>query len=191
MAGETYLEKVTLGELSAHNGAIVLEAYNCCWPEQFRREAEKIRRALGPAALSVEHVGSTSVPGLCAKPILDILLLVADADQENSYVPALTGAGYILRIREPEWFQHRMFKGEEPAVNLHVFSRRCPEAMRMLAFRDWLRTHDGDRERYASAKRRLAGRRWRYVQDYADAKTDVIREILRHARCQNEMISPN
>src|SRR5699024_6065729 len=116
------------------------------------------------------------------KPILDILLLVADADREEDYVPGLTAAGYALRIREPDWFQHRMLRGTDPAVNLHVFPAGCPEAARMLAFRDWLRTCREDRDRCAAEKRRLAARQWAYVQDYADAKTAVVREILERVR---------
>ena len=154
---EDYLKQVTVGEVEAHGGPIRLCPYDPRWPEQFRREAEKIRAALGDRALAVEHVGSTSVPGLCAKPILDILLLTADADREADYVPALTAAGYALRIREPDWFQHRMLRGTDPAVNLHVFSGGCPEAARMLAFRDWLRACPADRDRYADEKRRHAG----------------------------------
>ena len=179
---EEYLKQVTVGEVEAHGGPIRLCPYDPRWPEQFRREAEKIRAALGDRALAVEHVGSTSVPGLCAKPILDILLLTADAGREPDYVPALTAAGYALRIREPDWFQHRMLRGTDPAVNLHVFSAGCPEAARMLAFRDWLRTCREDRDRYAAEKRRLAARQWAYVQDYADAKTAVVREILERVR---------
>lgn len=108
---EDYLKQVTVGEVEAHGGTIRLCPYDPRWPEQFRREAEKIRAALGDRALAVEHVGSTSVPGLCAKPILDILPLTADAGREPDYVPALTAAGYALRIREPDWFQHRMLRG--------------------------------------------------------------------------------
>ena len=179
---EAYLKQVTVGEVEVHGGPIRLCPYDRRWPEQFRREAEKIRAALGDRALAVEHVGSTSVPGLCAKPILDILLLTADADREEDYVPGLTAAGYALRIREPDWFQHRMLRGTDPAVNLHVFSAGCPEAARMLAFRDWLRTCRADRDRYAAEKQRLAARPWAYVQDYADAKTAVVREILERVR---------
>ena len=179
---EAYLKQVTVGEVEVHGGPIRLCPYDRRWPEQFRREVEKLRAALGDRALAVEHVGSTSVPGLCAKPILDILLLVADADREEDYVPGLTAAGYALRIREPDWFQHRMLRGTDPAVNLHVFPAGCPEAARMLAFRDWLRTCRADRDRYAAEKRRLAGRQWAYVQDYADAKTAVVREILERIR---------
>ena len=95
------------------------------WPQQFALEASKIRAALGEGALLLEHVGSTSVPGLAAKPILDILLIVANSADEASYVPALEHAGYVLRIREPEWFEHRVLKGADPAVNMHVFSPGC------------------------------------------------------------------
>ena len=179
---EAYLKQVTVGEVEVHGGPIRLCPYDRRWPEQFRREAEKLRAALGDRALAVEHVGSTSVPGLCAKPILDILLLVADADREEDYVPGLTAAGYALRIREPDWFQHRMLRGTDPAVNLHIFPAGCPEAARMLAFRDWLRTCREDRDRCAAEKRRLAARQWAYVQDYADAKTAVVREILERVR---------
>lgn len=129
----------------------------------------------------MEHVGSTSVPGLCAKPIIDMLLVVADSADEQSYVPALEAAGYRLRIREPEWFEHRLLKGPDVDINLHVFSAGAPEVGRMLRFRDWLRSNEADRERYARAKRSLAQRVWRHVQHYADAKTSVIQEIMDRA----------
>jgi GrpB-like predicted nucleotidyltransferase (UPF0157 family) len=111
---DEYLQKVTVGELKQHNAPITLAEYDPRWPEMFEREANRIRSTLGNKALRVEHVGSTSIPGLCAKPIIDILLVVADSSDEPSYVPALEAAGYTLRIREPEWFEHRLFKG--PAV---------------------------------------------------------------------------
>ncbi len=163
------------------SGAILIADYDPRWPQDFEREAEKIRAALGPRALVVEHVGSTSVPGLAAKPVIDILLVVADSADEDFHAPALSAAGYALRIREPEWFEHRMFKGTEPEVNLHVFSAGCAEIDRILLFRDWLRSHPDDRELYQETKLALAGRDWRCVQDYADAKTQVIREIMDRA----------
>jgi GrpB-like predicted nucleotidyltransferase (UPF0157 family) len=103
---------------------------------------------LGSKALQIEHVGSTSVPGLCAKPIIDILLVVKNSADEPSYVPTLEAADYILRIREPEWFEHRMFKGPDTDINLHVFSEGTSEINRMLQFRDWLRSNDADRDKY-------------------------------------------
>jgi GrpB-like predicted nucleotidyltransferase (UPF0157 family) len=124
--------------------------------------------------LRVEHTGSTSVPGLPAKPIVDIVLAVADSAKEGEYVPALEKAGYQIRIREPGWYEHRMFKGPGTDVNLHVFSSDCPEIDRMLAFRDWLRINAIDRELYARCKRVLAQRYWKYTQNYADAKTAVM-----------------
>ena len=130
-------------------------------------------------------MGSTSVPGLPAKPILDVLLQVPDSADESSYVPALLRLGYRVRVREPEWMEHRVLSrrltdGDHHSVNLHVLSPQLGsgEIARMLGFRDWLRTHDDDRERYAAVKRELAARRWRYIQDYADAKSGVVEEIL-------------
>ena len=124
----------------------------------FEREADRIRAVLGSRALRIEHTGSTSVPGLAAKPIIDILLVVADSADEGAYLPALEAAGYVLRIREPDWHEHRMFKGPDTEVNLHVFSSGCPEIDRVLMFRDWLRTHAADRDLYARTKLALARR---------------------------------
>jgi GrpB-like predicted nucleotidyltransferase (UPF0157 family) len=114
---------------------------------------------------------------LIAKPIIDIVLVVADSAREEAYVPALEAAGYTLKVREPEWFEHRMLLGREEDVNLHVFSAGCTEVARMVRFRDRLRSDPADRERYAAEKRELASRQWRDAQDYADAKTGVISEI--------------
>jgi GrpB-like predicted nucleotidyltransferase (UPF0157 family) len=175
------IRAVTIGELPEHNAAIDLAEYDPEWPRLYEREAERIHAALGPKALRVEHVGSTSVPGLAAKPLIDIVLVVADTRDEDAYVPPLLAAGYVLRIREPDWFEHRMFKGPDTNVNVHTFSEGCEEIDRMVAFRDWLRTHDDDRDRYLAAKRELAQRQWKYVENYADAKSAVVREIVSRA----------
>lgn len=163
----------------------MIEDYNPAWPDWFEHDRARIAAALGPAALSIEHAGSTSVPGLPAKPIIDIVLQVEDTADEDVYVPPLEAAGYPLRVREPEWLEHRMLRrrGEPHDVNLHVFSPRyaTEEINRMLTFRDWLRTHDADRLLYATTKRGLSTRDWRYVQDYADAKTAVVEQILARA----------
>jgi GrpB-like predicted nucleotidyltransferase (UPF0157 family) len=158
--------------------AVQIVDYDSRWPGLFDLEAKRIRAALGRAALRIEHTGSTSVPGLAAKPVIDILLVVADSAAEDAYVPALERAGYILRIREPEWHEHRMFKGPETETNLHVFSDKCVEIDRVLAFRNWLRAHPKDRDLYASVKRELAKKAWDSVDEYAAAKTAVIEEIL-------------
>lgn len=162
-------------------GKIAVVDYDPAWPELFAAEAAKIRQVLGSAALAVEHVGSTAVPGLAAKPVIDINLTVADSADEAAYAPALEAAGYRLIVREPGWFEHRMFKGAEPAVNLHVFSAGCPELARMRRMRDWLRASPQDLALYAATKRKLAEGEWALVQDYADAKQEVIDHIMARA----------
>ncbi|HKQ87130.1 MAG TPA: GrpB family protein [Candidatus Acidoferrales bacterium] len=159
--------------------------YDARWPGLYKREAAKIRAGLGNRALRVEHVGSTSVPNLAAKPVIDVLVVVSDSRDEGEYTSALNRAGYELRIREPEWHEHRMFKGSEPEVNLHVFSKGCIEIDRMLLFRDWLRTHPADQNLYANTKRELAMKTWESVQAYADAKTSVIEAILARAQADH------
>ena len=168
------LQKVTVGERKPHNAPVTLLEYDPEWPNQFDREASRIRSVLGNKVLQLEHVGSTSVPGLCAKPIIDILLVVIDSANETTYAPDLEKAGYTLRIREPEWFEHRLLKGPDTDINLHVFSEGASEVNRMLRFRDWLRSNNADRDKYAIVKRHLAQRQWRHVQHYADAKSAIV-----------------
>jgi GrpB-like predicted nucleotidyltransferase (UPF0157 family) len=160
------------------DGPIPLAEYDTGWPGLFDREAARIRSILGDRALRLEHVGSTSIPGLAAKPIIDIVLVVADSAEEAAYVSPLVAAGYVLRIREPGWFEHRVLNGPDTKVNLHVFSDGCPEIARMLAFRDRLRAHDDERRRYEDTKRELAARHWVYVQDYADAKGEIVEAMI-------------
>jgi GrpB-like predicted nucleotidyltransferase (UPF0157 family) len=176
------LAAITVGPLERLDGPVTLVESNPNWPALFDREAARIRQALGSRALLIVHVGSTSVPGLVAKPIIDIALVVADSGDEPAYVPALEAAGYRLRIRTPDWEEHRMFKGPDADVNLHVFSPGSSEVARMVSFRDHLRADAADRERYAAEKRRLASRQWAYVQHYADAKTRVVEDILLRVR---------
>jgi GrpB-like predicted nucleotidyltransferase (UPF0157 family) len=154
--------------------SILIVDYDPRWPKLFLNEESRICAALGPNALRVEHVGSTSVP--------DTLLVVQDSADEESYAPALERAGYVLRIRESHWFEHRMFNGPEAQTNLHVFSLGCLEIDRMLLFRDHLRSHAADRDLYQRTKQTLAQREWGSTQDYADAKTAVVKEILGRAR---------
>jgi GrpB-like predicted nucleotidyltransferase (UPF0157 family) len=184
MAGdrsEERLAAVTIGERIPLNGTIRIVPYDPEWPAKYAQLELRIRRALGAKVLMIEHVGSTSVPNLAAKPIIDIVLAVADSADETTYVPPLEQAGYVLRIREPHWFEHRMLKSPVIDGNIHVFSQGCAEIARMLAFRDWLRMSDADRKLYENTKRELAGHIWRYTQDYADAKTEMVREILGRA----------
>ena len=179
---EEQLEAVTIGEPQVIGGPIELVDYDPAWPDLFAREAGRIAAALGEGAHRIEHVGSTAVPGLAAKPILDILLAVADSADEDRYVDALSAAGYVLRIREPDWYQHRMLKGASPIVNLHVFSEGCPEIERMLLLRDWIRSNKADCALYERTKRELAQGEWKYIQNYADAKGAVVEEIIGRAR---------
>jgi GrpB-like predicted nucleotidyltransferase (UPF0157 family) len=169
------------GTVTPHNAQVYLAPYDPTWPEQFEGEAAKIRAALGDGALVLEHVGSTSIPGLPAKPILDILLAVADSSDEASYVPALTAQGYRLHLREPDWEQHRVIKGDQPLVNLHVFTAGSREIARMTAFRDRCRNVPEERQLYLDTKTALAGRVWRHVQHYANAKGDVVEAIIARA----------
>jgi GrpB-like predicted nucleotidyltransferase (UPF0157 family) len=122
------------------------------------------------------------VRGLPAKPLIDINLVVSDTTDEDAYVPPLVAIGYELRVREPDWFEHRMLRGFDPPVNLHVFPRDCAEVAQMLLLRDWLCTHEDERDLYARTKRELAAKEWKYVQNYADAKSEVVQEILQRAR---------
>jgi len=136
-------------------------------------------------AAVVEHVGSTSVPGLVAKPILDVLLLVPDPADEAAYVPRLEAAGFLLYVREPGWHEHRFLRAHDPEVQVHVFAVGSSEAERMLLFRDRIRAHEGDRRLYEETKRRLAVQHWERVQDYADAKSEVVEAVIARARAEH------
>ena len=176
------IQASNVGVPAVLNQPVLIVDYDHEWPKLFEREAARIRAALGHHVLSVEHVGSTSVPELAAKPKIDILLVVANSADESTYVPSLEDAGYTLKIREPDWYEHRMLKGPDTDVNLHVFSQGCEEIERMLLFRDWLRSHPDDRRIYEQTKRELARQSWKYMQNYADAKSAVVAEILARAQ---------
>jgi GrpB-like predicted nucleotidyltransferase (UPF0157 family) len=160
------------------DGPITLVDYDPDWDALYLREAARIRAALSERLLLIEHVGSTAVPGLTAKPKVDIVVAVIDSSIESDYVRALEARGYVLRIREPDWHEHRLFDGPDTVVNLHVFSEGCEEIERLLRFRDHLRRNETDRMLYASTKRALARQTWKYTQNYADAKSMVVEEIL-------------
>jgi GrpB-like predicted nucleotidyltransferase (UPF0157 family) len=174
------LQAITVGERLPHNAPITHAAYDPRWPAMYEREADRIRAALGEKVVSLEHTGSTSVPGLAAKPIIDITLEIPDTADEDAYVALLEKAGYVLRIRESD-DDHRLFKGPDTDINLHVYSAGNPEVQRMVGFRDWLRTHPDDRELYERTKRELGARTWRHVQHYADAKSEVVEAIIARA----------
>ncbi len=149
------------------------------WPERFAAVRERLVGALGERALRVEHIGSTAVPGLAAKPLLDVLVVVADVEDEDAYVPALEGAGFVLRVREPE---HRMVRTPARDVHVHLYEPDHPAVRAYLDLRDWLRVDAADRALYAATKRRLAAQAWSDMNAYADAKTDVVQAVLGRAR---------
>jgi GrpB-like predicted nucleotidyltransferase (UPF0157 family) len=154
------------------------------WPQQYERLAARIREALGWRVLQLEHTGSTSVPGLAAKPVIDIDLIVADPDREQDYVPALERAGFRLVVREPWWYGHRCLRGDEPRCNLHVSGFDSPEPVRKRLFRDWLRCNPEERERYAAAKQQAAAAanaNGEHVMQYNARKEAVVREIYQRA----------
>jgi GrpB-like predicted nucleotidyltransferase (UPF0157 family) len=148
---EERLRGVIIGEVEPQ--AVVVADYDPAWPERFRREEAKIRKALGGAALRVEHIGSTSVPGLASKPIVDVLLVVEDSGDEASYLPALEETGYVLHVREPDFDEHRMFRTPEKDVHVHIYSAGSKEIECYLLLRDHLREDEQDRELYARTKR--------------------------------------
>lgn len=156
--------------------SVSLTPYNPQWPQRFQALAADIRAALGNRALEVDHIGSTSVEGLAAKDVIDIDLVVADPRDEDAYVPALERLGYVLQIREPSFHEHRALRLADPAANLHVFGPDCPEVIRHRMFRDWLRTHPEDRDRYQEAKQ-AAIPGGGNVMDYNRRKENVLRDI--------------
>jgi GrpB-like predicted nucleotidyltransferase (UPF0157 family) len=178
---EAALRAAWVSEPPRLTGPVVIADYDPAWPALFEREAGRLRNVLGAEILLLEHVGSTSVPGLAAKPVIDILLVVADPADEGRYLPPLEQAGYRLVIREPGWHEHRALKGPDTNINLHVHGPASPEIERHLRFRDHLRADDADRELYQRTKRELAARPWTYIQQYADAKSAVVEEILRRS----------
>lgn len=157
---------------------IEIRDYDSNWPRKFETYAKIVSAALGNTALTIEHIGSTSVPGLAAKPIIDILVVVPNSANESAYVTQLEAAGFVLRVREPEWNEHRMFRTPEKDVHVHIYSIGCPEIERNVVFRDQLRQNRADRIRYEQTKRDLAARDWSDMNEYAKAKTEVIESII-------------
>jgi len=184
MADES-LETGLIG--GAEKREIEIVDYDTDWPKKFETHAKIIADAIGGSALRIEHVGSTSVPGLAAKPIIDILVVVADSADESAYLPQLEAAGYVLRVREPDWNEHRMFRTPEQDVHIHIYSAGCQEIERNLTFRDRLRRNIDDRSRYEQTKRELAAKEWPDMNAYADAKAEVIESIIAASQAAGEL----
>lgn len=147
------------------------------WPATYAVIAARVRAALGDRVLALEHIGSTAVPGLVAKPVIDIDLTVADSADEAAYVPDLEADGWVLRIREPDFEQHRLLRIERPECHLHVWSPGTPEPQRHRLFRDWLRAHPDERDLYAAAKLAAAGQGFTDGMHYNNAKAGVVYDI--------------
>jgi GrpB-like predicted nucleotidyltransferase (UPF0157 family) len=177
------LDRVLIG--GRERRTIVIADYDPGWPHRFEQEREKIARALGVRAQLIEHIGSTSVPGLAAKPIIDILVTVDEAEIEDDerLVADLQAVGYVLRVREPG---HRMFRTPARDVHIHVFANDSDEIERDVLLRNRLRRSAEDRALYAATKRELAQRDWSDMNYYAEAKTEVIQAILSRAREDRE-----
>jgi GrpB-like predicted nucleotidyltransferase (UPF0157 family) len=173
---DDYLDQVLIG--GREPARIVVVDPDPHWADRFGALAARVRRALGEAA-RVEHIGSTSIPGLAAKPIIDMLLIVEDAADEDAFVPALVAEGFVLRVREAG---HRMLRTPERDVHLHVYGEGAQEIQDYRDLRDWLRHDLTDREMYAAKKRELAEREWQDMNYYAQAKDEVVALILAHAR---------
>jgi len=167
-------------------GPITIVDYDADWPRKFEAHVNIISGAIGSRALRIEHIGSTSVPGLAAKPIIDILVIVANSADESAYLPPLEAAGYQLRVREPDWNEHRMLRTPEKDVHLHLYSTGCKEIERYLTFRDRLRRNLKDRVRYEETKRSLATKEWADRNDYANAKSEVIESIIASSQADGE-----
>jgi GrpB-like predicted nucleotidyltransferase (UPF0157 family) len=163
---------------------IAISTHRDSWAARYLQTASRIRAALGPRVLELEHVGSTAVPGLAAKDRVDIDLIVADPADEDAYVPDLTAAGFTLQTREPDWYQHRCLWTAGHDINLHVFGPDCDEFLRHVLLRDWLRVHQADRDRYAARKWEAAAEHPLSMPNYVAAKADVIVSILREAGCR-------
>jgi GrpB-like predicted nucleotidyltransferase (UPF0157 family) len=173
---DRYLEGVLVG--GPERRPIVIADHDPGWAVRFEHERARIQDALPGVAQRVEHIGSTSVPGLAAKPIVDILLTVADPEDEASFAPALERAGYVLRLREPG---HRMLRTAAVDVQVHVLAQGDPEADRYVLFRDRLRAGAEDRVAYERLKRALARRYVDDVNRYADAKSAFVEAVIARA----------
>ncbi|MGH8860919.1 MAG: GrpB family protein [Jatrophihabitantaceae bacterium] len=175
-------DAITVGRVDASDEArwrrrVVVSPYSPDWPDHYERVAEAVRAALGARVVSIDHVGSTSVPGLAAKPVIDVDLLVVDSAEEDAYVADLERAGFVLVIREPDWEEHRAFSFDDPRANLHVFSSGSVEARRHLALREWLRTHEADRHAYGALKQDLADEGFTDVMLYNNGKSGFIYDL--------------
>lgn len=159
--------------------AFELHEYDDRWADTYAVNRDRIRQALGGFDALIEHIGSTSVPGLAAKPIIDIVVAVDDITAEEDYLDALLASGYELRVREPG---HRLVRTPSRDVHVHIYERGASAIDEYLLLRDHLRSDADDRALYEHTKRTLMTRQWNDMNDYSDAKTEVIAAIKSRAR---------
>ena len=169
-------QEVLIGGIEKVNITIV--DYRPEWVHEFEQHKKKIEQALGSIAIQIEHIGSTSVPDLAAKPIIDVVIAVKDASDESSYLQPLINAGYQLRVREPMFFEHRMVRTPNRDTHIHIFSEGCQEIERYLLLRQYLRDNESARKEYEALKRRFAEQSWDDMNAYAEAKTDIIERFI-------------
>jgi GrpB-like predicted nucleotidyltransferase (UPF0157 family) len=174
---DRWLDHAVIGE--RRPGPVKLVEYDADWPARFERLRGPLADRLGPTARRIEHVGSTAIPGMAAKPIVDVLVTVEDVEDEARYLPAIVELGYELRVRETG---HRMFRPPSRDAHVHVCNEGSREHHDYLLLRDWLRRSEKDRDDYGRLKRKLATEDWPDVNYYARAKGLLISEILNRAR---------
>ena len=158
---------------------LTVVSYDDSWHAIFAAQRERLLTALGSTPVEIEHIGSTSVPWLAAKPIIDILIIVDDITAEEDYLDPLIAAGYLLRVRGPG---RRMVRTPGRDVHVHILQTGDDAIDAYLVFRDHLRSNADDRVLYASTKHSLIEQGFTDMNAYSDAKTDVIAAIMARAR---------
>jgi GrpB-like predicted nucleotidyltransferase (UPF0157 family) len=153
-------------------------AYNSEWPDIFAEHQKRLEHALGSVDAQIEHIGSTSVPGLAAKPIIDLVVAVDDITAEEDYHDAVLAAGYLLRVREPG---HRLVRTPNRDVHVHIYEKGDQAITNYLLFRDRLRLDSDDRALYARTKEALISQGFKDMNAYSDAKTEVVAAIMARA----------
>jgi len=172
-------KKLEIGVIGgAEKRVIEIISYDDSWPLKYVEHKNKIIEALGDSKINIEHIGSTAVPHLSAKPIIDILLVVKDSSNEDEYLDKMESAGYQLRVREPDFHEHRMFRTIERDVHIHILSNGSSEIERYISFRNRLRTNGLDRNNYEKLKLKLATKQWEDMNEYAEAKSEIIERII-------------
>ncbi|MBO1627880.1 GrpB family protein [Bacillus cereus] len=157
---------------------IVVVPYENHWSEKFQIEAKRLKIAM-PEPVKVHHIGSTSVPGLAAKPIVDMIMEVEDIERVDNWKERFEKLGYIVKgengISGRRFFIHGT--EEKRSYHLHVFETGNPEITRHLAFRDYMMAHCEEAEAYAALKNDLAEKFTYDGDQYTEGKTDFVRNI--------------